>query len=59
MKKTLMALSVLAASTSAAWPLTDTFGQTRATIPAPSISRVVRSIPMKLLPYMDFSFQTP
>lgn len=35
-----------ASSTSSACPLTLTFGQTRATFPAPSIRTVVRSIPM-------------
>ena len=35
-----------AASTSSAWPLTPTLFQTRATVPVPSIRKVVRSTPI-------------
>ena len=48
-----------AARTSSAWPGTFTLFQTCATLPSAPISRVVRSTPMYLRPYMLFSTQTP
>ena len=48
-----------AASTSAAWPSTLTLRQMRAIRPSAPISKVVRVMPMKVLPYIDFLPQTP
>ena len=48
-----------ASSTFAAWPGTLTFRQISLILPLASISSVVRSIPMYLRPYIDFSTQTP
>ncbi len=46
-------------STSATWPGTLTLCQTPRTVPAPSIRKVARSMPMYLRPYMLFSTQVP
>ena len=48
-----------AASTSSAWPSTRTLRQIFAIRPSAPIRTVVRMIPMKLLPYIDFSPQAP
>lgn len=46
-------------STSSAWPATFTLGQVWATVPSRPMSRVARSMPMYLRPYMLFSTHTP
>jgi len=46
-------------STASAWPATFTLGNTVAILPCRSITKVVRSIPIYLRPYMLFSFHTP
>ena len=51
--------ALAAASTSSAWPSTLTLGQIWAILPFGPISTVIRTIPMKLLPYMDFLPQAP
>ncbi len=48
-----------AAITASAWPFTFTLGNTAATFPAASMTKVVRSMPMNFRPYKDFSFHTP
>ncbi len=48
-----------AASTVSAWPATFTFCQMVAIVPSLRIRKVVRSTPMKVRPYIFFSFQTP
>ena len=48
-----------AASTSAAWPVTLTLRQALAIFPALSIRNVLRSMPIYLRPYIDFSTQVP
>ena len=48
-----------AARTSAAWPVTLTLRQALAILPALSIRNVLRSIPIYLRPYIDFSTQVP
>ena len=48
-----------AASTSSAWPSTFTLRQIRVIRPFRSIRTVVRRIPRKVLPYIDFSPQAP
>ena len=45
--------------TSAAWPGTLTLRQMRATRPRASTSTVLRSMPMYVLPYIDFSTHAP
>jgi len=52
-------IRLAAASTSAAWPSTLTLRQMRAIRPSAPISKVVRVMPMKVLPYIDFLPQTP
>ena len=48
-----------AASTSSAWPSTLTLRQILRIRPSAPIRTVVRRMPRKVLPYMDFSPQTP
>src|ERR1700756_1853420 len=48
-----------AARTSSAWPSTLTLRQTLRIRPSAPTRTVVRTIPWKVLPYMDFSPQTP
>ncbi len=53
------AISFSASSTSSVCPFTLTFGNTRRTMPALSMTKVVRSIPMNSRPYSDFILYTP
>lgn len=50
--------SFKASSTSSACSVTFTFGNTCVIFPFLPMMKVVRSIPMYFLPYIDFSFQT-
>jgi len=45
--------------TSAAWPATVTLCQILRMTPALSITKVMRSMPRNVRPYMDFSFIAP
>ena len=48
-----------AVNTSSTCPSTFTFGKMRSIVPSRSMRNVVRSMPMYVRPYIDFSFQTP
>ncbi len=48
-----------AARTSSTWPFTLTFRQTPRITPSLSIRKVARSMPIEVLPYIDFSTHTP
>src|SRR5215472_11933868 len=48
-----------ALSTSSAWPATFTPRHSRASLPSPSMRKVLRSIPRTWRPYMFFIFMTP
>src|SRR5690606_10376775 len=51
--------SLMVERTASAWPGTLTLRQTRMTRPSSSIRTVVRTTPMKVFPYNDFSAHTP
>jgi hypothetical protein len=51
--------ALAAASTSSAWPSTFTLGQIRAILPSGPMRKVIRMIPMKVFPYIDFLPHTP
>src|SRR5690606_16866653 len=53
------AISRIAASTSSTCPFTLTLGNTLRITPFPSMTKVVRTMPMNLRPYRLFSCQTP
>ena len=51
--------ALTASSTSSTWPGTLTLSHRRKIVPSAPMSTVVRSMPMKVLPYIFFSFHTP
>jgi hypothetical protein len=51
--------AAIAARTSSAWPSGFTLSKRAAILPSGPITYVVRTTPMKVRPYMDFSCQHP
>ena len=59
MRQTPVRSAAAACITSAAWASGFTFRQTLAMVPSAATRKLLRSMPMYFLPYMDFSTQVP